>query len=105
MSMCDKKTLQYCKVISLQLIKINEKRKKKKNITVSCFALLQGIFPTQESPALQAYSLLFESLGKPFCIQTETVKAGQTFVEASLDGQKVLLLMLFVLSGRRERHN
>ena len=84
---------------------MKKEKRKKKNIAVSCFALLQGIFPTQESPALQAYSLLFESLGKPFCIQTETVRAGQTFVEASLDGQKVLLLLLLVLSGRRGRHN
>ena len=30
MSMYDKKPLQYCKVISLQLIKINEKNKKLK---------------------------------------------------------------------------
>ena len=42
------KPLQYCKVISLQLIKINEK-KKKKNIGMDCYSLLQGIFPTQES--------------------------------------------------------
>ena len=36
------KPLQYCKVISLQLIKINEK----KTTGVGCRALLQGIFPT-----------------------------------------------------------
>ena len=40
------KPLQYCKVISLQLIKISEK--KKKNTVVDCYSLLQGIFPTQE---------------------------------------------------------
>ena len=46
------KPLQYCKVISLQLIKINEK-KKKKNTGVGCHSLLQGIFPTQgSSPGL-----------------------------------------------------
>ena len=38
------KPLQYCKVISLQLIKIKEK---KKNTGVGCHFLLQGIFPTQ----------------------------------------------------------
>ena len=42
------KPLQYCKVISLQLIKINEKKfRKKKNTGVDCHALLQGIFLTQ----------------------------------------------------------
>ena len=41
------KPLQYCKVISFQLIKINEK--KKKNTGVSCHSLLQRIFPTQGS--------------------------------------------------------
>ena len=33
MSMYDKKPLQYCKVISLQLIKINEKKKNQKLIS------------------------------------------------------------------------
>ena len=33
--MYGKKSLQYCKVISLQLIKINEKRKKKKKARIS----------------------------------------------------------------------
>ena len=40
-----------------------------KNTRVGCHALLQGIFPTQESkhrsPALQVDSLLSEPLGKP----------------------------------------
>ena len=43
------KPLQYCKVISLQLIKINGKKKKKKNAGVSSLFLLQGIFSTQGS--------------------------------------------------------
>ena len=38
------KPLQYGKLISFQLIKINEK-KKKKNTGVGCHSLLQGIFP------------------------------------------------------------
>ena len=42
--------LQYCKVISLQLIKINEK--KKKNTGVGYYALFQGIFLTQGSKLL-----------------------------------------------------
>ena len=41
------KPLQYCKVISLQLIKINGR--KKKNIRVSSHSCLQEFFPTQES--------------------------------------------------------
>ena len=39
------KTIQYCKVISLQPVKINGG--KKKDIGMSCHALCQGIFPTQ----------------------------------------------------------
>ena len=41
----------------------------------------------------------FDSLWKPFCIQDETVKVGQTLVEAFLGGQEVVFC-LFVLSGR-----
>ena len=38
------KPLRYCKVISLQLIKINGEKKK---TGISCHFLLQGIFPTK----------------------------------------------------------
>ena len=67
------KPLQYCKVISLQLIKINGK--KKKNTGVGYQALLQRIFPTQGlnrnllcSLHWQVGSLPLAPLGSPVCI-------------------------------------
>ena len=60
--------LKCCEVISLQLIKINEK--KKKNIGVGCHALLQGIFPTQGSnpsiPYFRQITYPLSHRGRPF---------------------------------------
>ena len=51
------KPLQYCKVISLQLI--NKWKKKKKNTGVGCHTLLQEIFPTQGSNASHCRQILY----------------------------------------------
>ena len=68
-------TLQCCKVISLQLIKINGKKNflNKKNTRVGCHFLLQGIFPVSQeidpqiepvSPAVAGGFFITEPPGK-----------------------------------------
>ena len=59
------KPLQYCEVISLQLIKINGG--KKKNIGVGCHFLLQGIFPAEGSNThLLHWQVASFATGPPF---------------------------------------
>ena len=68
------KPLEYCKVINLQLIKINGKkknhkvtkvRKKKNNTGVGCYFLLQEIFPTQGLNPRLLYLLYWQAGSLP----------------------------------------
>ena len=62
MSIYDKKPLQYCKVISLQLIKISEKKVVDFELLLACTSVLNYLSDQPRNRGTQVKSRLFQSL-------------------------------------------